>query len=73
MSLTAMDLVAAAKQHIREIDLDDAKSLLGRARVLDVREPAECAAGKLPHAKPGTNLPKPVFCESLMLAPKEKG
>jgi len=55
MSLTAMDLVAAAKQHIREIDLDDARALLGHARVLDVREPAECAAGKLPNA---VNIPR---------------
>ena len=55
MSLTAMDMVAAAKQHIREIDLDDARALLGHARVLDVREPAECAAGKLPNA---VNIPR---------------
>jgi rhodanese-related sulfurtransferase len=55
MSLTAMDLVATAKQHIREVNLDEARASLGHARILDVREPAECAAGRLPNA---VNIPR---------------
>ncbi len=55
MPLTAMDLVAAAKQHIREISPDDAKALLGHTRILDVREPAEITAGRLPGA---INIPR---------------
>ena len=58
MSLTAMDLVAAAKQHIREVSPNEAQALLGAVKVLDVREPAEYAAGKLPGAQ---NIPRGVL------------
>ena len=58
MALTAMDLVAAAKQHIREITPADAQAQLGGLRVLDVREPAEFAAGSLPGA---INIPRGVL------------
>jgi rhodanese-related sulfurtransferase len=58
MTMTAMDLVAAAKQQIREISPTEAQALLGKARILDVREPAEFAAGKLPGA---VNIPRGVL------------
>lgn len=50
MTLTAMDLVAQAKQNIVEIDIDTAKNSLGTSLILDVREPVEYAAGHLPGA-----------------------
>ncbi|PKM13765.1 MAG: rhodanese [Gammaproteobacteria bacterium HGW-Gammaproteobacteria-3] len=50
MSMTAMDLVAAAKQHITEIDVSKAKAELSRFIILDVRAPGEFVAGALPGA-----------------------
>lgn len=58
MPLTPMDLVAAAKQNITEIDVDRAKVLLDSHLVLDVREPAEFGAGSLPGA---INIPRGVL------------
>lgn len=58
MTLTAMDLVAQAKQNIEEIDIHTAKSSLGASLVLDVREPAEYTAGHLPGA---FNIPRGVL------------
>jgi rhodanese-related sulfurtransferase len=58
MSVTAMDLVAQAKQHIREVNHAEALALLGTAPVLDVREPGEYAAGGLPGA---VNIPRGVL------------
>lgn len=58
MPLTPMDLVAAAKAHIREVDQAAGCSLLETALVLDVREPAEYAAGCLPGA---INIPRGVL------------
>ena len=55
MSLTAMDLVANAKQSITEISVADAKQVLSDHLILDVREPAEFAAGQLPNA---VNIPR---------------
>lgn len=55
MPLTAMDLVALAKQVIREIDSETAKNSLDTKIILDVREPAEFAAGHLPKA---VNIPR---------------
>jgi rhodanese-related sulfurtransferase len=53
-----MELVAAAKANIREVNADEAKALLGKAPVLDVREPGEFAAGCLPGA---INIPRGVL------------
>ena len=58
MTLTAQDLVANAKRHIREIGLPAAQARLGQIPVLDVREPAEFAAGHLPGA---INIPRGVL------------
>ncbi|HLF97437.1 MAG TPA: rhodanese-like domain-containing protein [Methylococcaceae bacterium] len=58
MALTAADLVAEAKQHIRELEPKTAREWLGSARILDVREPAEYAAGHLPGA---VNIPRGVL------------
>jgi rhodanese-related sulfurtransferase len=58
MAMTAMELVAQAKQNITEIDIADAQKALGRTLILDVREPAEYAAGCLPGA---VNIPRGVL------------
>jgi rhodanese-related sulfurtransferase len=58
MTLTAQDLVAEAKQHIRELDFQAACVRLGKTRILDVREPAEYAAGHVPGA---VNIPRGVL------------
>ncbi len=52
MAMTAQDLVREAKQHITEIDPDSAEEFLGEPGivVIDVREPAELEAGRLPGA-----------------------
>jgi len=55
MTLTAMDLVANAKQTITEITVADAKQVLSDHLILDVREPAEFVAGQLPSA---VNIPR---------------
>lgn len=59
MKLTAADLVAAARQRIREISAADLNDRPDAAHVLiDVREPGEFAAGHLPGA---INLPRGVL------------
>jgi rhodanese-related sulfurtransferase len=58
MRLTALDLVAQAKQHIVEIDIDDAKDALETSLILDVRELTEYASGHLPGA---FNIPRGVL------------
>ena len=58
MSLTAQDLVAAAKKNITEVSIPKAKTLLNDAVILDVREPDEYAAGCLPGA---VNIPRGVL------------
>lgn len=58
MTLTPMDLVAQAKQQITEININEAKNELGTSLILDVREPAEYAAGHLPGA---VNIPRGVL------------
>lgn len=58
MALTAMDLVAQAKQQIKEIDTVAAQTQLESSLILDVREPAEFAAGHLPGA---VNIPRGVL------------
>ncbi|AAU92147.1 MULTISPECIES: rhodanese-like domain-containing protein [Methylococcus] len=57
MALTPMDLVAAAKQRIREIGPGEVRTMLGDTLILDVREPEEYAAGHLPGA---INIPRGV-------------
>ncbi|WP_045224576.1 rhodanese-like domain-containing protein [Methyloterricola oryzae] len=57
MAMTAMDLVAAAKQNIREVSVAQAQDMVGKALVLDVREPGEYAGGCLPGA---INIPRGV-------------
>ena len=58
MPVTAMDLVAAAKRQIHEVSPEEASALVGKARVLDLREPAEYPAGMLPGA---VNIPRGVL------------
>ena len=58
MPMTAMDLVANAKQNITEITVTDAQQALSEHLVLDVREPAEFAAGQIPGA---LNIPRGVL------------
>lgn len=58
MTMTAMDLVAEAKRKIREVSVAEAQASLGQVLVLDVREPAEYAAGGLPGA---VNVPRGVL------------
>lgn len=48
--MTAMDLVAAAKQHITEVDVATAKANLSKYIILDVRAPGEFVAGAIPGA-----------------------
>lgn len=55
MSITAQDLVAAAKEQIKEVDVNGAQSQIQHSLILDVREPAEFAAGHLPGA---INIPR---------------
>ncbi|MEW6039779.1 MAG: rhodanese-like domain-containing protein [Pseudomonadota bacterium] len=57
MALTPMDLVAAAKQRIREVGAGEVRATLGDTLILDVREPEEYAAGHLPGA---INIPRGV-------------
>lgn len=58
MTMTAIDLVAEAKQHITEINIEEAKQAIATDLILDVREPAEYAAGCLPGA---INIPRGVL------------
>ncbi len=58
MTLTAMDLVSAAKETITEVNCVDAKNNLSTYLILDVREPAEFAAGQIPGA---INIPRGVL------------
>ncbi len=52
MNMTAMDLVNHAKQVIKEVDIQQAKSLLAQGAIpLDVREQHEFDAGHLPNAR----------------------
>lgn len=58
MPLTAMDLVAAARRQIKEIEPAQAIPLVGKILILDVREPDEYSAGCLPGA---VNIPRGVL------------
>ena len=55
MPMTPMELVAEAKAQITEIDLATTQAALPNALLLDVREPAEFEAGRLPGA---VNIPR---------------
>lgn len=55
MSITALEMVANAKQQIQEIDTAAAQGQLAGSLILDVREPAEFTAGHLPGA---INIPR---------------
>ena len=58
MVMTAMDLVANAKQNITEISVAEAKKALSSHLIIDVREPAEFAAGQIANA---VNIPRGVL------------
>ena len=70
MPMTAMDLVAQAKQHIKEVNHAEATALLGNSPVLDVREPGEYAQGCLPGA---VNTPRGVLEFQIGNHPKFQG
>lgn len=52
---TTADLVARAKGQIREITPQELSKQLGKAPIIDVREPEEYAAGHIPGA---INIPR---------------
>ena len=58
MTMTAMDLVAAAKQQITEVDVAAAKADLSKYLILDVRASGEFVAGAIPGA---INIPRGVL------------
>ena len=59
MTYTAQDLVAQARAAIEEIDSDGLRALqAGGVPVIDVREPEEFAAGRVPGA---VNIPRGVL------------
>ncbi len=59
MPITAQDLVLHAKRSVAEIDVEQMLALQARgAPIIDVREPAEFAAGHLPGA---VNIPRGVI------------
>lgn len=70
MAITAQDLVANAKQQIKEIDTATAQGLLGSSLILDVREPAEFSAGHLPGA---INIPRGVLEFKIDAQPEFQG
>jgi sulfur-carrier protein adenylyltransferase/sulfurtransferase len=49
---TTRELLNEAKAAIREVDVDEAEKLIGRATFLDVREPDEYEQGAVPDAVP---------------------
>ncbi|MFK5948359.1 MAG: rhodanese-like domain-containing protein [Methylococcales bacterium] len=58
MSITALDLVAAAKKNITLCDIETVRKDHSSHLILDVREPAEYEAGCLPGA---INIPRGVL------------
>ncbi|RLA23608.1 MAG: rhodanese-like domain-containing protein [Gammaproteobacteria bacterium] len=58
MPVSAIDLVANAKQSIKEINVTEVRQALSSHLILDVREPAEFAAGQIPNA---VNIPRGVL------------
>ena len=70
MTITAQELVAAAKQQITEIDVVAAHTQLGSSLILDVREPGEYAAGHLPGA---VNIPRGLLEFKIDATPEFQG
>ena len=70
MALTAMEMVANAKQQIKEVDTATAKGQLQSSLILDVREPAEYADGHLPGA---INIPRGVLEFKIDATPEFQG
>ena len=70
MTQTAKDLVVAAKKRIKEVTLEEAQTVIQSSLVLDVREPAEYAAGALPNA---INIPRGVLEFKISDHPRFKG
>ena len=70
MAQTAKDLVAAAKKTIKEVTLEEGQAMIQSSLVLDVREPAEYAAGALPKA---VNIPRGVLEFKIGDHPRFKG
>ncbi|WP_319380483.1 rhodanese-like domain-containing protein [Thiomicrorhabdus sp.] len=59
MSKTLMEYILAAKERIKEVDLDEAQQLMADGyRILDVREPGEYLAAAIPGA---INIPRGVL------------
>ena len=67
MALTPHDLVLEAKSQVREINCDEAQSLLGKRVIIDVREYDEFAAGHLPGA---INIPRGVLEFKIGMVPE---
>lgn len=65
-----MELVANAKQQINEVDTATVKAQLQSSLILDVREPAEYAAGHLPGA---INIPRGVLEFKIDATPEFQG
>lgn len=70
MALTAMEMVANAKQQITEIDTATANGQLQTSLILDVREPAEYAGGHLPGA---INIPRGLLEFKIDATPEFQG
>lgn len=58
MPMTPMELVAQARAQIKEISAQEAAAQLAKLTVLDVREPTEFEAGRIPGA---INIPRGVL------------
>lgn len=61
MPITTADLVAEAKQHIDQVDIQGAQAIINdnsNIIIIDVREPAEFDQGHLPNA---INIPRGVL------------
>ena len=51
MTMSAKELVQAAKKVIKEVNIDEANAMIAEGSIaLDIREPAEFEAGHIPNA-----------------------
>lgn len=59
---TSQQLVAEAKEHIRELSIDELEAIINREKdqavIIDVREPAEYGVGRTPFS---VNLPRGIL------------